>query len=397
MRNLFHEHFKQSPDDLKVMWKSCLFSFDANVLLNLYRYSSETRQIYFDILKNINSKIFITYHAAKEYFENRIEVIIQQDKAYRDTVSKINDLKSAFQNKRQHPFLSEGILTEFENVTERAVADLNSKQAEILKRITDDEIQIMIAELFNEKIPTWELQEKAEEIRRTGEERYKKRTPPGYKDAKKEQSADDKDDLRKYGDLIVWLQLMDHCKKENKDLVFVTDDKKEDWWQIIQGKTIGPRPELLKEFRSVTGQKIHLYTPDKFAELSFSKDRKSLNAEVVSEIREISVSAASQRQENQEHLFPTSDIENDPRIMAKYNRRLRKKVERGHYLKRQLQILNESKNSITDYDMILEKLNADIATNNNKIQFLVEKLEGDLSEGVKNQLLIDLDENDENI
>jgi len=44
--------------------------------------------------------------------------------------------------------------------------------------------------------------------------------------------------------------------------VLVTDDRKEDWWWISHGKTVGPRRELVEEMRSVAGVPFYMYRPE---------------------------------------------------------------------------------------------------------------------------------------
>ena len=52
------------------------------------------------------------------------------------------------------------------------------------------------------------------------------------------------------------LKLLERAKAEKKPLLFVTDDAKEDWWLIHEERTIGPRPELLREFAKLLGVKF---------------------------------------------------------------------------------------------------------------------------------------------
>ena len=61
-----------------------------------------------------------------------------------------------------------------------------------------------------------------------------------------------------YGDLIVWKQTIEKAKESNRDVIFVTDDKKNDWFEAkVKGKRSGPRKELLREFsKESDGQKI---------------------------------------------------------------------------------------------------------------------------------------------
>ena len=69
-----------------------------------------------------------------------------------------------------------------------------------------------------------------------GEYRYKSQTPPGYKDAKK-------DGVSKYGDLIVWAETYEYAVLNNKNIIFVTDDVKEDWWEKLDDGRILFRKE----------------------------------------------------------------------------------------------------------------------------------------------------------
>lgn len=43
MRTMFPGHFRPNEEDFQALWADCMFAVDANVLLNLYRYSPDTR------------------------------------------------------------------------------------------------------------------------------------------------------------------------------------------------------------------------------------------------------------------------------------------------------------------------------------------------------------------
>lgn len=98
----------------------------------------------------------------------------------------------------------------------------------------------------------------------------------------------DKDGDRSYGDYFFWRQVLDHAKAQAKPVIIVTSEKKEDWWEIVGGQTIGPRYELLKEAYEATGKKVLIYQTDRF--LSYALDRlgEKENEKAVSEISEIS-------------------------------------------------------------------------------------------------------------
>jgi hypothetical protein len=82
-----------------------------------------------------------------------------------------------------------------------------------------------------------------------GEKRYKDTIPPGFKDAKS------KDGVRKYSDLILWKEILKYAKTQKKDIVFVTDDVKADWWHVGDDGNRYFHPKLIEEFNR-TGQSI---------------------------------------------------------------------------------------------------------------------------------------------
>jgi hypothetical protein len=63
--------------------------------------------------------------------------------------------------------------------------------------------------------------------------------------------------------LVIWKSIIEKAKDSN-NIIFIIDDKKEDWWQIEKGKTIGPHPMLLKEFYKETNKKILFYNSSSF-------------------------------------------------------------------------------------------------------------------------------------
>ena len=70
-----------------------------------------------------------------------------------------------------------------------------------------------------------------------------------------------------------------------------TDDRKEDWWTIENGKTIRPREELIKEFFDLTGVRILIYNAENF--LKYAKEKQlipQLKDDTINEIKEIRIS-----------------------------------------------------------------------------------------------------------
>lgn len=288
MKNLFPGHFKDSENTLKNIWEECIFAFDANILLNLYRYSDTTRSEFLKILKRLNGRIWLPNRAAEEYLNNRLSVIDQQEKSYDTTISSIDKLRKSLSNARQHPFVCDETLDKAKKLFDDLCNELTENQKTHTKRIHDDSIKISISELFEEQVGSPYDKQKLEDIIKDGEARYKQKIPPGFKDASKQKDSDIfLEKCQKYGDLIVWYQVIEKSKETNKDVILVTDDKKEDWWQRFNGKTIGPHPDLVKEFQEKTSKKFYMYQADRFLELARTNLNEDISNEIVEEIREV--------------------------------------------------------------------------------------------------------------
>jgi hypothetical protein len=112
---------------------------------------------------------------------------------------------------------------------------------------------------------------------------------------------------RQFGDLIIWKEMLQFSKKEQRDIVFVTDDRKEDWWRRVSGRTIGPRPELVEEFFATTGHSFEMYEAHNFFEKSNQFFKIQSGATVAKEIKEISRRRRS-TSETRNHLASNSTL-----------------------------------------------------------------------------------------
>ncbi|MEY8211777.1 MAG: PIN domain-containing protein [Gammaproteobacteria bacterium] len=288
MKDLFPGHFKESERSLKQVWGSCIFVFDANILLNFYRYSDSTRSEFLQLLQKIQERVWLPHRAAEEYLNNRLSVIDQQERSYDDTAKSINSLRSDLDNARQHPFVSQRAMKQVNKVFDLLCNELSENKEVHTKRISDDEIKKSISSIFENNVGQPYSRESLEKMISDGKERYKQKIPPGFKDGTKSGDSDVfTEKCRKYGDLIVWNQVIDKSIETKKGIVLVTDDKKEDWWEKFKGKTVGPRPELVKEFKDRAENTFHMYQADRFLELARENLNEQVSDEIVEEIREV--------------------------------------------------------------------------------------------------------------
>lgn len=265
MKGMFPGYFANSPDNLKVIWDNCIFVLDANVLLNLYRYSAETSSEILQIFTLLQDRIWVPNQVAKEYLNNRVSAICQQVKVYDDALKILADLKKSFENPKQHPFLSDGAMEGFLESYLKLSQELGESKRSYLARIERDDIKDVLEVLLDGKVGNGLTDDEALEIISLGLVRYSQKIPPGYKDGKKGGDSEILGDkLKPFGDFIVWTQTIQKAIKDDVSVVFVTGDSKEDWWTIYSGKPLEPHPLLVDEFVERVGQNFYMYLPEVF-------------------------------------------------------------------------------------------------------------------------------------
>jgi len=285
MKKTFREYHQYSEEEFKKLWDECIFVFDTNTLLNMYRYRRETVEKYFEVLSKLkkNNKLWIPHQVGYEFFENRISVISDYEKSYDEILTTLNNAKDSIDKKyKNHPFLDwEEVKTKIDSGLELVIKDINKKKKEHPKLLDVDDILEKINHLFDGCVGSCYVDEELSKIKKEGENRYSKKIPPGFKDSKK-------DDDKKYGDLILWKQIIEKAKVTKKPVIFISGDVKEDWWLEKDGKRIMPLPQLKKEIFDEAGVDFHIYTADRFLEYYQQKYQiQSIDRILIDEVRKI--------------------------------------------------------------------------------------------------------------
>ncbi|MCZ6638342.1 MAG: PIN domain-containing protein, partial [Candidatus Dadabacteria bacterium] len=315
MREIFKGYYQLEDKEFKKLWDNAVFIFDTNVLLNLYRYQTTTRDALFDIMEQLSDRIWIPYHVGLEFQINRLSVIAKQNKRYSEARNIVTTALNAMENqlenlqlKERHSHINpDKLLKDISKVKTSFFKELESLEEKSISVSSEDKIRERIDMLFNDKIgkpPS--SQEDLEQLYVEGEQRYHKQIPPGFEDSGKNDNQPDEfthNDLlykRKYGDLILWKQIIGYSKnKDLKDVIFITDDNKSDWWWKIDSggtKTIGPRPELIEEMNRLTNvERLHMYSTEKFLEYANEYLNANVGKEAIEEVREVSVAGRAIR------------------------------------------------------------------------------------------------------
>lgn len=286
MRSLFPGFYERTDEEFSELWQEAIFAFDTNMLLNIYRYQEETRERYFEILEHLKDRIWIPHQVAYEYQDDRMTVIEQQLKTYGE-VAKVfkeilSDLDALGHLKEKHSFIKIDELTEDAKKALRVAKNkLSEDQAknkkEFEKLRTSDVRREKFTQLFQGKIGEAYSKEKLLDLYKQADIRFALQIPPGWKDKCKKSYA-------KYGDVILWFQLLDYASSYKKNIIFVTDDRKSDWYmsrEESKGRA-KPRPELVQEMLVEAGVLIHIYQGDEF----FDQASKFLNLKSIPNVIE---------------------------------------------------------------------------------------------------------------
>lgn len=344
MKNMFSSYYAPTQEKIKSLWDECLFVLDTNILLDLYRYTLETRDELINILLKISERIWIPHQVGLEYFRNRPETFFTQENIYIKAKKLLNTLCSIAETNiqkdlkyRYHPFIDKKIFLEDIN---EALMNISKKfdenKAKHPTSIREDQVLEILTELFDGKVGEPCTEEELGEIYKQGKKRYENDIPPGYEDSRGKNKKTGNDI---YGDLVIWFQCIDHAKKNQKPIIFITNDGKKDWWWEIKGRTLGPKIELIEEMMKEANVSFYMYNSDQFMKYAQKYLDITVRDESIKEARELRFAHQATKNLILEHQFTLEGIPrtitirfyDDPDIGGV-------SFEQSHYIQTPLQI-----------------------------------------------------------
>ncbi|MGD0913537.1 MAG: PIN-like domain-containing protein, partial [Terracidiphilus sp.] len=289
MKDLFRQYHRPTDAEQKTLWEECIFALDANALLNVYRYADSTRNDFFGVLEGLGARVWVPYHAAREFYKNRIAVIREQTKKYDELRSNLSNTLSSLRGGdfSKSAFLKiDEIEALLKPVIEQAQAKIQEGELRHPDLLHNDPYLDRLSTLIDSSVGAEPEAKAFDEACNRAQVRIDKQQPPGYRDVQK--PAPDR-----YGDVLIWFELLEHAQSTKKSIILVTDDEKDDWWQIIAGEKLGPRPELRDEMWRAVGVEFQLASPARFMEVagnqlnvSISKSSVDDAAKVAAEVRD---------------------------------------------------------------------------------------------------------------
>lgn len=231
---------------------------DTNVLLNVYRYSPEFSNFALECIGAIEHHIVLPSTVRIEYFHHNKAIFNDMKKRFEEIGKETEKQIISAKNK---------IIDSCANLIRLQYPDVEDLKTTLGEKL--DDVQKVLDDYLGDHSSleliqnSWHETDHLEEMVRSmipmqsltqediykwcdeGKKRYKGRIPPGFMDEK------NKDGVRKHSDFIIWKEVMIYAKKHKKDIIFVTDDVKSDWWDET-----GFHPKLLREFETKTEQSI---------------------------------------------------------------------------------------------------------------------------------------------
>lgn len=273
---LFEFEFK----DLNSIKNDCFYVFDTNVLFVPFLVSNKGFKDFKKICQKLkdDNRLFIPARVAREFANNRGENIKTVFRKLHEARERIN--KGGF-DLTSMPLLEENADYKKVKSIEKKITELKDEYREKIDSLTNQIKKWNWNDPVSEFYKTlWtadsivEMQFDDDKLIENLKFRHEHYIAPGYKDKSK---LDDG-----IGDLIIWQTILEISKDNNKDVVFVTNEEKNDWFYNEKNTALHPKFELFDEFRRFTGgQSIAIVSFRDFLEV------QEANTETIAEVKEL--------------------------------------------------------------------------------------------------------------
>ena len=222
-----------SKERKKHLWESCVFIFDTNFLLNLYRYESEVVEQFINLWESQKVRCWTTGHVALEFLRNREKVRREQkllyDKVCGAATKVIDDFvaeANRYNISDRHSFIDTSTFEEkLGKLRDDFEKQVRSWESSDKNASSVDPIYEKVSKLLKAKIFRGFDYSEMDDFSKEADKRFEAKIPPGYEDAAKEESFiyNGVEIPRRFGDLIVWKEILEFAKAHDRDVIFVTD------------------------------------------------------------------------------------------------------------------------------------------------------------------------------
>lgn len=284
------------PNRLELDYKNAVLAFDTSALLAPYETGSkslpEIRQKYESLVRE--RRLLIPAQVAREYVHQRSQKLQNLHEQVSKKLQEAGSISIA-----SSPLLDG--LEEYQAIQkaeQELTASLKVYRESIKKLLSviqawnwNDPVSEIYRGIFTDETVV-ECEGGRDAILGEFADRRSKKIPPGYKDGNKEEND--------IGDYVIWKTILQIGAERKCPLVFVSNDRKPDWWCRASGQPLYPRFELLDEYRRASnGSTLHIVTFSGFLELA------GASAAVIEEAKaDETASATARRPEPNDQPLP---------------------------------------------------------------------------------------------
>lgn len=268
----FSAYYRSEPEALADGLKEGVVVFDANALLDLYRFSPGSREDLMRAIEAVSERVFVPHRVAFEFHRNRVRAVadrIEEYSAYGDRLSEIrgqavNVLRQATMRAHGQGAASADILDRLDTLFEdlrlfvQSVGERYDLDPDALAKAPPDPIVTRLAEAVEGRVGREPSTESLDTDEKEARRRLDERIPPGFGDRQKGDDAS--------GDYLWWAEAVRHAQalKPSAVVIVSNDVAKGDWAHTERGFRIGPRAELVQEMSDASGAALFLLTTSEF-------------------------------------------------------------------------------------------------------------------------------------
>ncbi len=263
----------------------------------MYRYPNATLADFLNTLNQVRDRLWLPHQVGLEYHRNREGRIPEQRQVLDRLLRDIESLDGTLERlalPEHHPVLDMTVTRQLQEQVKQALTTLTRQVVDARdatpERAERDEILERVTDLYEGRVGPPFSTDQIRQLTTEGAQRYAQSIPPGFKDR-------DKEEPRRYYDLIVWKQILSESAAHNdrpaRPTLFVTSDRKDDWWRRQGDSLVGPRTELIREHLNVVGTDFLMYTPDQFLQDARTYLEIRVASETIVDVRRAAYSSAA--------------------------------------------------------------------------------------------------------
>lgn len=271
--------------------EECQIFIDTNIFGLFFRIYSSARKEFFDWIipliekKRVNTPLWAVNEYSNRFIRNQIDDYFSPLKKVNTTQKEFKEISSFLKMNIDTKSLTgttystvEEYLTDLKDIEDKLkkIAVTAKSKDETYKNSVHSEIQ----NVFEKTIIQSNLTSILNDISNSGQVRYNHKLPPGFEDDKKE--------LNLFGDLIIWLEILEFCKISNtKKAILITNDNKKDWVyapsKISENSKLLPNnhpqfkivdPRLTFEFKQNTSsEEFHIINFESLTQILINKSK----------------------------------------------------------------------------------------------------------------------------